>query len=153
VEVLNVRAVALASLGRLDEARTQLDRVLAESPDSAQALETLAFVAIQEDRYAEARRLAERAVTLDGSRPDAWNNLAVALYWLGERTEAIEAWGRCLDLVPDQPDALLGLGIVLAESGRAAEARDHLERFLAAADASRYADARRQATEILRELG
>jgi tetratricopeptide (TPR) repeat protein len=52
----------------------------------------------------------------------------------------VRHWTRALDLAPDNPDTLLNLGTLLWRQGRPAEARAHLERFLAVAPPARYAE-------------
>lgn len=151
-DVLNARAGALLGLGRYAEAEQQLEDALHLNPRSALAWELKSFLALAQSQYQSARESAERALQVDAERADAWNNLAVALYFLDLQGPAAEAWRRALQIAPRHPDALLSLGVVAAETGHAEEARDLLQRFMAAADPSRYAAARQRAAEILRQL-
>lgn len=77
----------------------------------------------------------------------------MALYWLGSKERALEAWQRCLVLDPRNLDARLSLGLVAAETGDIAEGRVHLRRFIETAPSPRYDEAKRQASAMLRQLG
>jgi len=48
----------------------------------------------------------------------------------GRREEAIACWKRAVELEPKEFDTLFNLGSLLVKSGRGAEARPYLERFL-----------------------
>ncbi len=148
-DTLNGLGLAYSALGRYDDAAAVLERAAAARPDDPRPLETLSFVAIQRQRYAEARDYARRALKIEGRRPDAWNNLGIAYYNLGDAKTAVEAWKRAATLDPGNLDVLFNLGTVAARIGDAGTARKALGAFLAAAPASGYADERRQAQRIL----
>ena len=78
------------------------------------------------------------ALELNRKLPLAWNNLGVALFQLGEKGEALDAWQKAVDLQPDLWDALWNLGTQAAEQGRMDQARKALERFAAGAPPARY---------------
>ena len=113
----------------------------------------LSFLAITAGRHGDARDHARRALDLDPGLVSSWNNLGVALYNLGQKPQALDAWRRSLELAPADPDTLLNLGMVEAETGGVAAARDALTRFLEVAAGPAYEAKRRQAREILRQLG
>jgi arylsulfatase A-like enzyme/Flp pilus assembly protein TadD len=134
---LNAYGIALYESGRLAQAQEIFERVLAEHPDNAKALESLGGVMLAARRAPEALRLLERAVELDQELPIAWNSLGVARQWSGNTAGALEAWQRSLELDPRNLDVLFNLGLVAAESGRRQLAIESLRRFVAQAPPSR----------------
>ncbi len=152
MEAKNHQALALAYLGRFEEAEKILGQLARDAPQEARTHENLSFLALKRERYSEARSHAEKALEIDPSRASAWNNLAIARYHLGSAQAAIEAWQRALALSPGDLDALLNLGLVAAQTGEREIARDALRRFLDLAPADDEAR-RRQAWETLDGLG
>ncbi len=153
VEAGNHLALALAALGRGAEASALLARLLSADPGQARTHENLSFLAIQDGRFAAARDHARKALDLDSRLASSWNNLAIALYNLGSATEAVAAWQRALQLAPGDLDARLNLGLVQVQLGDKEGARETLTRFLAAAPSPGYDAKRRQARDLLRQLG
>ncbi len=149
----NGLALAYTALGRYEEATSVLEKAVAARPQDPRPLETLSFVAIQRERYGEARDDARRALEIDGRRPNAWNNLAIAYYNLGDPKTAVEAWKRAATLDPSNLDVLFNLGSVAARIGDSDTAHKALGRFLATAPASGYAAERREAQRILGGAG
>lgn len=148
---LTGQAIALATLGRYDDARRALDTVLAEDAENAGAHEALSFVALQAGRFDDAVRHARRALAVDRDRPTAWNNLGLGLYNLGRPGDAYEAWRRAAALDASDPDVLFNLGLVAAELGRTADARSALTRFVRLVPAGSSDPRLREARRILAE--
>jgi tetratricopeptide (TPR) repeat protein len=85
------------------------------------------------DLARRARPLAPQVV-LRAGRPedlaaDDWYELALELE-VTAPNEALEAYGRCLDLAPNHADAHLNLGRLLHEGGRLLEAERHYRQAL-----------------------
>jgi Flp pilus assembly protein TadD len=59
--------------------------------------------------------------------PEVHEDLADVFAATGHAAEAINEYNRVLALRPDQPQAHLGLGMVLLSQHRIAEARPHLQ--------------------------
>jgi len=152
-ETLSSLGLALASMGRMAEARQALERAVEIDPDSARSFEILSFVALQTGDANAARRYARQALELDAYRPDSWNNLAIAEYQAGNAAQAVEAWKRAATLDPRNLDVLYNLGVVAGEVGDATTARRALERFLAAAPPSGYEAEVARARQTLAGLG
>ncbi|HEY3204303.1 MAG TPA: tetratricopeptide repeat protein, partial [Thermoanaerobaculia bacterium] len=57
---------------------------------------------------------------------------------LGDPQKAIAAWQRCIELNPEQYDALYNIGRVAGQMGDWKTARVALERFVATAPPARY---------------
>ena len=78
----------------------------------------------------EARRLYERALEHDPVQPEARYNLANTLEDLGEIELAVAELRKVCAAAPDFADAHYNLGLMLAELGGTAQARQHLQRYL-----------------------
>jgi arylsulfatase A-like enzyme/Flp pilus assembly protein TadD len=148
----NALALALSESGRQKEAYEVLQKVLADDPGNAKALEQMGLIELRLGHWTQARDLARKAVDLKPGLPLAWNNLGVALYQLGQPGEALDAWQRAVDLKPDLWDALWNLGVKAAQHGRPQQARAALERFVAGAPGERYAGDVRKARGMLEGL-
>lgn len=145
------RGLALASLGRLDEANEELERALsfyertrgAGSIHAARALTALGDVARLRGKLEDALSLHARAREIDEAAlgPEApatarhHHNIAGVLRLLGRRTEALASYERALSLEErlgaEHPSVGLtenSIGITLVELGRVDEARARFER-------------------------
>lgn len=91
--------IALASLGRLEEAAAKFHEALKVKP-LFEALANLAGASNQLKRYAEAEGFARKAVELSPQNGQSWNNLAISLYYQGRRQEAIQALERAAGFAP-----------------------------------------------------
>ncbi|MFL6197643.1 MAG: sulfatase-like hydrolase/transferase [Thermoanaerobaculia bacterium] len=148
----NALALALSEAGRQKEAYELLQKVLADDPGNAKALEQMGLIELRLGHWQQARDLSRKAVAAKPGLPLAWNNLGVALYQLGQPGEALDAWQRAVDLKPNLWDALWNLGVKAAQHGRPKQARAALERFVAGAPGERYAGDVRKARGMLEGL-
>lgn len=127
---LSKQAEILYDEGRREAADAVLDALAAEA--DPQSLLTVGRVLDQEERYAEAVPVLERALELE---PDSIE----VLYWLGasherqgDREEAGHLFGRLLELEPEHAPTLNYLGYMWAEQGeRLTEALDLVRRAVA----------------------
>jgi tetratricopeptide (TPR) repeat protein len=94
------RAATMLDLGRYNEAREVLLRVVAAEPDSARAWCLLARAHLGADRYADAVNAANRAAAIEPA--DEWpHRLASnALMHLGNHAEALRAASEACRLAP-----------------------------------------------------
>ncbi len=53
--------------------------------------------------YLEAETAARQAVQLAPTSPQAWNNLAIALFYQDRKTDAVEVLRRAVQLAPGDP--------------------------------------------------
>lgn len=146
-------ARVLSEAGRQEASETVLRGILEDHPDHARAHEILGLVCLRQERLEEARSESEIATSLDPDLPDAWNNLGAALYLLGRRSEALEAWREAVAQDPKQYEALYNLGMKAPEVGDWELARWALRRFLEAAPPDRYEDDLRETRRLLERLG
>jgi tetratricopeptide (TPR) repeat protein len=90
------------------------------------------------DRVEEARQNLEAAIKLGKRHARAWNALGVARLRLNDPKSAVTAWERCLEINPEQYDALYNIGRVAGQLGDWKKARTYLERFVATAPPRQY---------------
>jgi len=83
---------------RFEEATRRFETLLRLDPDHQGAIEGLALVAVTQRRYAEARAHLERLVELAPRTATHWLRYGDVQYQLGERSEAVRAWRRVLEI-------------------------------------------------------
>ena len=98
-------ARALAQVGRVAEARRELEVAAEKHPESGELHYLLALALSDLGQLPEAVVAMERVVALEPERSRAWYNLGVARQKLGREEAAIEALTRCLELDPQSADA------------------------------------------------
>jgi arylsulfatase A-like enzyme/Tfp pilus assembly protein PilF len=151
----------LYKMGRFDEARQHAELMLASDPESRDAREMLAAVALNrgdlDEALAQSRRAGRaseafrrdlgRALAAQGrtgealellqgdkgspAEPATLNAMAVTLLDAGRPAEAAEVLGRILAAQPDNARAHELLGVASLRLGQPQQARVHLERALA----------------------
>lgn len=149
---LNALGIALSDAGRHGEAVAVLQRVTGKYPQDPKGFENLGIVALRMDQPEQARTQLRHALALNDSLPIAWNTLGVALYRLEGPAPALDAWERSVALDPRQYDALFNIGLVAAQAGRAAQARQALTLFVATAPPARFGPDIQKARQILAQL-
>jgi tetratricopeptide (TPR) repeat protein len=116
--------------GRVAEARTLCDALLARTPDAVDALNLLGIILAQDNQHSAAAARFEHASTLAPARADILGNHGIALRDLGRHEQALDVFNRALSLTPD--DAMLHQhrGWVLRGLSRHAEALHAFEEAL-----------------------
>lgn len=100
------RARALAALGRLEEARQELERVVELTPEAAEPHVELGLVLGKLGASGAAKRRFARALELQPLHVDARINFAIALLKTGETEAAVRELEHVLRLRPDHSAAL-----------------------------------------------
>jgi Tfp pilus assembly protein PilF len=115
----------LAQLGRLDEAGTEFEAVLAtdQVPDTAFAL---GLLRAQQGRWRDAIAALERCVDADPQFPRARYNLALAYAKAGDTTKALDE----LELAAGEDDTHRDAVLTLVDLARAANDKPRLERWV-----------------------
>ena len=91
------------------------------------------------DQPEVARTQLQQALALNpGCRSPGTPSASPATAWKGPAA-ALDAWQRSVALDPRQYDALFNIGLVAAQAGRPAQARQALARFVATAPPARFA--------------
>ena len=101
---------------RAEQAALTLD------PDSAMAHNSVGLMAIDRDDAATAVKAFEQATRLDSGNASYWANLGNARRATGDRAAAEQAYRRALDTDQRTVDAANGLGVLLVEAQRPADA-------------------------------
>ncbi len=99
-------------------------------PHMAAALTNLGNLVFRAGELDEARKLYERALDHDPNQAEARYNLANLLEDAGDTDLAIAELRRVCAQAPEFADAHYNLGLMLAQVGGAAQAKQHLERYL-----------------------
>ncbi|MGH9366475.1 MAG: sulfatase-like hydrolase/transferase [Thermoanaerobaculia bacterium] len=138
LETLNALGIALTDAGRPADGLAVFSRAFEIYPRNAQAYQNAGLALIKLERLEEARQNLEKALSISRRSPRALNALGVVWSRLGEPRKAVEAWARCVEVDPEQYDALYNLGRVAGQVGNWELARRALERFAATAPPAKY---------------
>src|SRR6185295_8686140 len=125
-------------LGRVDEARAMFQELLRRDPNASGTWTNLGLAELSAKQLDAAADAFRHAVSADPTNGEAWQGLGAAAVGRDVRT-AIDAWQHAERLQPRDYDLLFNLGMVLADSGRRADALPYLTRFLQEAPRDRYA--------------
>jgi len=120
------QALAVHQDGRLAEAATLYEAVLAIEPDQPDGLHLLGMVRREERRFDEALGLLERAVRVAPDQALFHFNLGAVRRQAGRLPEAEDALRQALTLSPSSPEARLELGLTLLDRRALADAEDVL---------------------------
>ncbi|MCS6777983.1 MAG: tetratricopeptide repeat protein [Chthonomonadaceae bacterium] len=137
--------------GRLAEAETLYQQVLAQHPDHEETLFWLAMLYTQQERPLEAVDLFYRALAQNPDESATHVGLGIALRALGQPEEAEACFQRALELAPNTPEIHFHLASAQAAQGRWEEALRHCEQ--AVALRPDFVEAHHNRSEILRRLG
>jgi tetratricopeptide (TPR) repeat protein len=100
--VLLALGSVLHSLGELETAKKHLDRLLAISPQSVQALSELGTLALDRNRPLEAETLLRRALTLTPRDPELHHSLSRCMRVLGRTEEAKQYQEKYQELMAEK---------------------------------------------------
>lgn len=130
-ELLYARALIAEKLDRLDALERDLQTILEEDPDNAQALNALGYtLADRTDRHDEALRYTERALQLRPDDAAVIDSMGWVHYRLGNHEQALQYLQRAFDMLKD-PEIAAHLGEVLWVTGKQEEARQIWDQGLA----------------------
>jgi len=104
------------------DSETLWRHIVTVSPSEAGALNGLGGALVREKKWAEARRVFERAVRLDSTFWMAHLNVAMTSMELGDLPAAQAASARTLALMPGDPDALYEGAVVALGAGQLVDA-------------------------------
>jgi tetratricopeptide (TPR) repeat protein len=99
----------------LDEARVQqLTTILNSDPKNVGAMVQLGNTYFDAERYADAIKWYEQALSLDPKNADASTDLGVSYYYTNRADDALKQFEQSLRIDPKHTKTLLNQGIVLA---------------------------------------
>ena len=116
--------------GRLAEAESAYQRILADQPNHPDALHLLGVLALQAGRPAVAVEWMRQSIRFNPCNSACFSNLASALRRLGRLDEALSCCRRALALDADFGDGFNNLANVLTDQGKHAQAATALHRLL-----------------------
>jgi tetratricopeptide (TPR) repeat protein len=131
-EALNNLGDCLRMLKKPAEARSVLEQSIEISPTPA-AVDNLAMVCIDEQKWPEAKQLCEQGLKFDPKNTKAYKNLGRAFRGAGDMTASIESWQTATRIAPRDAEAWFGLGDAQRAAGKLSEALASYEK----ADAAR----------------
>ena len=138
------RAVILDALGRMEEARAEIDAAFATPPlievedwygqalepaEEARVYATRGTIALRERAYVQAEEDLRRAFAAEPTAARA-HALGAVLYARGQVLAASQAEAISVSLAPDNPGYRWALVLSLVRLGRLAEARAHADELL-----------------------
>jgi tetratricopeptide (TPR) repeat protein len=124
-------AASLFRAGRLDEARSIAEALVARDPRDFNALHLLGTIAITRGDAEECIRRCSQALEAKPGHFEALCNRAIAWRILGQPRKSLEDYERAAAAAPDSAEVLTLHAVALAELGRHAEARALYDRALA----------------------
>lgn len=145
------QVAALQNANRLGEALNAAAALVFAFPDEVQAHYLLGSVFLALRDPAAAVPCFERAIKLQPTFPEAYNNLGNALRFSGNRDEAIEKYSQAVDIDPEFVDGWNNLGAALREAADAHAALEMVDRALALAPNDFHTHMNRG--HVLRDLG
>jgi Flp pilus assembly protein TadD len=119
------RAIALERAGRIDEAIIEYRRAVDVDPGFAEAYEALGHHYRRRGLLTKALDAFVTVVNLEGNYARLFN-LGYILVELERYEEALDAFHRCLELIPDDPTALYEIGFIYYAMGHLPEAMEAL---------------------------
>jgi len=119
-------AGALTAVGDLEEARIQLEEVLAADPQNTSALNSLGLILRDQGELDEAIARISKVLEIKPDQPLAHRNLGDVYYKARRLADAARHYAEAARLDPQDASALMGWGVVLGEQGRFGEALDRL---------------------------
>lgn len=122
------QAMEFARSGQATAASNLLERVLADDPANADALQLLGMIARGQKDNNKAVELFRQSLRSRPDQPHVLNNLGNALLDLERPRDAIDAYGTAISLQPDYFDAMTNLGIAYLAAEEPKDAAEWLER-------------------------
>ncbi len=126
------RGYELHKAGRVDEAATVYENIVAADPGNADALHLLGSIKAQRGEAADGCRLIEAALKLKPEVALMWFNHGNALSMMERRDEAVVSYRKAVGLAPEMVVAHYSLCGQLIATLRASEALAAMEQALAA---------------------
>lgn len=131
-------AIGLIQAGKLEEARSNLEKVTILEPRNAEIYNNLGMVLKKLGRNEEAFEQYQRALSIDPNCAECYNNLGVLYLSNRNTTEAEVQFQKAISLKPDYANPYFHLGLLLEARGDLTGARKNYQKFV---DLARGVDA------------
>jgi tetratricopeptide (TPR) repeat protein len=123
IQLRYARAMQLDSIGRYQDAESDLRAILETKPGNAVALNALGYIiATRSDRYEEAHTLIEKALAIDPENPAILDSMGWVLFKKGDTEQALSYLIRAWEAFRD-PEVAAHLGEVFWKTGDQSQAR------------------------------
>jgi len=116
------QARAHAAQHRIGEAEAVYRKILADAPDTPEALNFVAMCSLSRGDPVSAQRDLERAARLEPTQPEIWKNLGIVHLAQQRFEDALDAFDRALGIEPVHFAARLHRGAALEQLGRTDDA-------------------------------
>ncbi|MFA6033170.1 MAG: tetratricopeptide repeat protein [Myxococcota bacterium] len=123
--------------GKLDKAVIAYSQMIEKYPDCEMAYLFMGYLQRKRRDYDAAAKAFEGALKVNPGSVDAMCELGSAMLNSGKRKEAGEMFGHVLGLEPQNVEANAFLGAMHHDSGEIEQAREHLQKAMAAATGMR----------------
>jgi len=140
----------LLSLGRTEEARDHLDRVLADNPKHWTTLALMAVNLIKIGREEEAIALMIRAAEAHPDDPIVWNDVGAQFMHIKKFDQALKMFKRAVELEPNRVELQTNLANAYYKSNRGLDAIREYEKALKIAP--RHLEAHVALCRVLKEV-
>ena len=122
-QLLYARALTAEKMGRVDEAVADLELIVKNEPNNAEALNALGYTLVDlTHRIAEGQQYIEKALKQKPDDPAILDSMGWAYYRLGQHKKALQYLQRAFDKLKD-PEIAAHLGEVLWVLGEKDQAR------------------------------
>ena len=115
-------AMKFLGQGQIQLAKVQLEELLKQQPDFAEAWHELGLIFLRERNFGLAQQFVERAITCTPKAPVPRSNLGNVFYAQGRFSEAEAQYQQALTLDPNFPEAYVNLGLAQQEQQHYAQA-------------------------------
>ena len=114
--------------GELNKAEEYYRQAIKFKPDSAEALNNLAYLLAEQNRQLdEATSMAEKAVKIDQNNASYLDTLGWLYYRAGKLPQALSLLQKSAQIAPGQGEILMHIGVVYLDMGEFATALDYLK--------------------------
>jgi predicted O-linked N-acetylglucosamine transferase (SPINDLY family) len=126
-----MRAIGLQNEGRVDEAASLFNALLAANPNNGAALYSMCVIELQRGHAVQALPMSARGILLAPTFAPMHVVHAAILQALGRKEESLQSYDAGLALEPDAISALLNSGVLLRDMHRHKEALERFNRVVA----------------------
>ena len=121
-KVWSNRGVALANLGKYQQAIECFDKAIEINPNDVNIWNSKGTAFHYQSKYQQAIECFDKAIEINPNDADAWYNKGVALHYLTKHKDAIECYDKALTINPEQECSWYAKGSAFRKVGKYKEA-------------------------------